>query len=205
MDDPSKPYINYNHLMPKRPPKAQPVPAAKEPEEECKNCIKKCKHPKREWKNYGCWCGEHLAPAQPYEKDIPNDKSKYGDFLKEKGLPQPYDPVDECCMIHDLELGAARKENPNLAWNSGSMKIAGINARMSACLKSNQYNKANGKWGGTFAGYSGTIFGGLAVGNTVGAGYNAVTGSGASANVGSDAGFGSVGAGSAASGASGSW
>src|SRR5687768_13363988 len=109
MDDLSKPYINYRHLNPKRAPRTQPVPAEKEPEEGCKNCVVKCKKPRKGVMNYGCWCGENLAPAKNVESEIPQDRAGYDAFLKEKGLPQPYDAVDRCCMVHDLDLGAARQ------------------------------------------------------------------------------------------------
>lgn len=194
-EDLSKPYINYRHLNPKRAPKAQPVPAEKEPDENCQNCIKKCKNPKRGAMNYGCWCGKDLAPAANVENEIPADESKYYDFIKEKGLPQPSDAVDECCMYHDLRLGQARQKDPNSSFISGSTTAAGINYKMSWCLKMAKYKKGVHPWGRVFAGYADPLFSTMSGVNLGGAGVNALTGAGASA--GGDVGFGGVGASSA--------
>lgn len=192
-----------NDTTPGRPPNAQPQPGAQTGADgECVNCIKKCKKRKLGVTEYGCWCGGDVAPAvdKKVEHLIPPKRSQYDAFLKEQGLPQPYDGVDRCCMVHDLDLGRARQANPNAGFSSGSMSVAGINARLAACFAAQSMNPFNDPFARSFAQRGAVFFTGLTGWNAGGAGLGALS----STLSGSSAGAGAAGAATGA-GASGGW
>src|SRR5262249_30857257 len=141
------------------------------------------------------------SPAGPVESKIPQNEADWPGFVDKEGLPQPKDAVDECCMYHDLRLGQARQTAPGNTAFSGSMTSAKINANLAQCLQKAQGAKGVSGWGRVWSGYTPTVFGVMTEGNTLGAGWNWLTGSGPYASTGGGSGFGSVGADSAASGA----
>jgi hypothetical protein len=149
----------------KRPPTPKALPAADAKAgtpETCKECKgRPCKNGKREWFNYGCWCGGDTAPAVDagIEGKIPPKEGDWDQWVIDNNLPQPEDEVDKCCVTHDLELGRARNEskNPKLGYNSVDPGIAAINARLARCFKKEADNEANGSKGQWFA-YRGEKF-----------------------------------------------
>lgn len=178
------------------PPKTQPADAAApKSAETCATCKKgkKCTNPKRGWTEYGCWCGGDVAPARDagLEGQIPADKGSWDSWVTEKGLPEPENPVDHCCMIHDLELGQVRQSDPNLAFNSTDSRVAGINSRLAKCFGQQKNNDANGSKGKWFAWRGEKFF------NFMSNNVNTP----AAETMGGDMGYGGIGAGSASTGA----
>jgi hypothetical protein len=155
----------------------------------------KCKDgTRRGVQDYACWCGGNNAPAKDVEGDIPPNEKDWDKFVKDKGLPQPYDEVDRCCMIHDLELGQARQQDPSLSFSSRNPRIKAINSRLSSCFWKQAKNSKNSGVARGFALDGAAFFKTLSWYNGFGGG------SGAMATSGGGQGFGGIGAGSSSFG-----
>ena len=98
--------------------------------------------------NYGYWCGGNNAPAkQPVnlEPYIPEDESKWDDWIKEKCLPAPVNKVDRACMLHDLRLGRIRQIDPNLDANSKHPLVYDAHKKLQEDFKRERDNPENDK------------------------------------------------------------
>ncbi|MCK6590345.1 MAG: hypothetical protein HUU21_06130 [Polyangiaceae bacterium] len=181
------------------PPQAQPTGGAGAGSgESCVEC-NKCKNgTRRGIQDYACWCGGDNAPARNLESQIPANEADWDQWVKDNNLPQPYDAVDRCCMIHDLELGQARQQDPSLSFSSRNPRIAAINSRLSKCFWKQAWNFKNSAVARGFALDGATFFKGLSWYNGIGSGAGAT---GAMSTTGISHGFGGVGAGSSSLGA----
>lgn len=178
-------------------PQNQPTGNSAAGSPDCVEC-NKCKNgTRRGIQDYACWCGGDNAPAKNIEGQIPPNEKDWNQWVKDNNLPQPYDEVDRCCMIHDLELGQARQQNPNLSFSSKDSRIAAINSRLSKCFWKQAWNRKNSSVGRGFALDGAAFFKGLSWYNTPSAGAT-----GAMSTTGGGHGFGGVGPSSSALGAS---
>lgn len=139
----------------------------KEKTKPCKECNqgKPCEKPVLgHVYNYGCWCGPSIAPAlypKDREAEIPQDPEKWGKWSEEAGMPAPRDGVDQCCKIHDLELGALRKsapENAELGAFSTNAEVSAIHKRLADCFRKQRSNMDNDRWGRGFANRAAPFF-----------------------------------------------
>lgn len=175
------------------PPKTMPVNTPLvEPAETCKDCKrpKKCEKAQetRGVMNYGCWCGPNNAPAvnkkimnaktnkeESLELSAPKNEAEWDKWIIDNELPQAKDGVDKCCLVHDLELGVARQDNPNASFSSADKRIARINARLSACFAREGNNKKNGAYGRAYALTAAPLFSDLSGYNSLGASLKGAT------------------------------
>lgn len=180
----------------RRPPTPNnlPAPAAKPNTPRCVACeTSLCKNGYRSLSmvNYACWCGGDVAPARNLESQIPANEADWDKWVADNNLPKPFDGVDRCCMIHDLELGRLRQSDPSLAYNSNDQRAADINSRLARCFN-REKNNMNNRWHARFFASNGEMY------------FNHLSGSqvtGALATDGADMGYGGLGAGGASSGA----
>jgi hypothetical protein len=104
--------------------------------------------------NHGYWCGGDNAPARGVaangqdvapnlEAYIPQDESKWDDWVKSKCLPSPINPVDRACMLHDLRLGKVRQEDPNLNADSEDRRVNQIHRQLLADFQRERNNAEN--------------------------------------------------------------
>ena len=176
-------------------PQAQPTGSTQAGSPDCVEC-NKCKNgTRRGIQDYACWCGGDNAPAKNVEDKIPPNEKDWDQFVKDQNLPQPYDEVDRCCMIHDLELGQARQQDPSLSFSSRNPRIKAINSRLAKCFWKQARNRKNSPVARGFALDGAAFFKGLSWWNGMGGS------SGAMATAGGGHGFGGVGAGSSSIGA----
>jgi RHS repeat-associated protein len=93
---------------------------------------------------YGEWCGGDRAPA-------------------ESGFyPRPIDPVDRCCMIHDIQLKLARNDDRSLGFSSVDPRIVSINQQLADCLRRARDDPSTYLAGRFFATYATPLFQGMA-------------------------------------------
>jgi len=128
-------------------PQAQPTGGGGAGSENCVECNKCRNGSRRGIQDYACWCGGDNAPARNLEDKIPANERDWDQWIKDNNLPQPYDAVDRCCMIHDLELGQARQQDPSLSFSSRNPRIAAINSRLSKCFWRQAWNFRNSSVG----------------------------------------------------------
>jgi RHS repeat-associated protein len=101
---------------------------------------------------YGNWCGGDRMPAE------------FGFY------PRPIDPVDRCCMIHDLQLKLARADNPALGFSSMDSQIASINQGLADCLRQARGSPYTYDAGKAFATYAPSLFDRMAAAQRFGVG-----------------------------------
>ncbi len=93
---------------------------------------------------YGEWCGGDRAPAE------------------DGFYPRPIDPVDRCCMIHDLQLKLARYEDRTLGFSSVDPRTVSINQQLADCLRGARDDPRTYLAGRAFAAYATPLFQGMA-------------------------------------------
>jgi hypothetical protein len=109
------------------------------------------------------------------ELSAPKNEAEWDKWIIDNELPQAKDGVDKCCLVHDLELGVARQDNPNASFSSADKRIARINARLSACFAREGNNKKNGAYGRAYALTAAPLFSDLSGYNSLGASLKGAT------------------------------